>query len=366
MKQILVINLGSTSTKIAFYEDRNLIIQETVNHPAEELVKFEAFTNQIDYRKDVIEDFLSRNNINKNELDAVVSRGGNTQPIESGIYKVSPLMIEQQLSGEYGQHPTDLGSSIAYQFQHEVGALPLVVDPPVSDEYSSLAKVSGHPNFIRRSSVHALNHKAVAKQYAKEIGIPYEELNLIVVHMGGGVTVVPHNRGKMIDGSHGLNGENSFTTNRSGSLPLMPMIELCFSGNYTRQEVKSMVNGKGGLIAYLGTSDVKEVEDMAKDDTKSKFYLDAMIYQISKDIGAMTAVLKGQVDAILLTGGIAHSQYVISTLQDYCGYIAPFKVYPGEKEMEALAFGAFTALTEPEKMIDFDHFIAEVKIEQLA
>lgn len=357
MKNILVINLGSTSTKIAFYQDTNLVIQETINHPAEELTKFEKFTGQIDYRKQVIDSFLTRHHIDKNTLHSVVSRGGNTQPIESGIYQVTPLMMEQQLSGFYGQHPTDLGSSIAFQFEKEVGSLPLVVDPPVSDEYTKLAKVSGHPNFIRRSSVHALNHKAIAKQYAKEIGAEYEELNLVVVHMGGGVTVVPHNKGRMIDGSHGLNGENCFTTNRSGSLPLMPMIELCFSGDYTKQDIKNMVNGKGGLIAYLGTSDVKEIEENAATDPQSKFYLDAMIYQISKDIGSMTAVLKGQVDAILITGGIANSRYVISKLQEYCGFIAPFKVYPGEKEMEALAIGAYTALTQPEKIINFDDFL---------
>lgn len=360
MKKILVINLGSTSTKIAFYLDKELIIQETINHPAKELTQFNQFIEQIDYRKQHIENFLTTNHIDRTTLDAIASRGGNTQPVESGIYKVTPLMIEQQLSGKYGQHPTDLGSSIAYQFYNEVGVLPIVVDPPVSDEYSEIAKVSGHPAITRRSSVHALNHKAVAKQYANEINMPYEDLNLIIVHMGGGVTVVPHNRGRMIDGSHGLNGENCFTTNRSGALPLMPVIEMCFSGQYSKQEVTNMVNGKGGLLAYLGSSDVKEIEANFSKNPKNKFYLDAMIYQISKDIGAMTAVLKGQVDAVLLTGGIAHSKYVVGKLQEYCGFIAPFKTYPGEKEMEALAFGAHTALLDPDTMKEIDDYVTNL------
>ncbi|MCR8967031.1 butyrate kinase [Streptococcus zalophi] len=357
MYQILVINLGSTSTKIAFFEDQKKIIQETVKHPTEDLMAFNNVSHQIDYRKAAIEDFMTRHHIDKKKLDAVVSRGGNTRPIESGIYEVTPFMIEEQLSGVFGSHPTDLGSSIAYQLKEEVGCLALVVDPPASDEFSDLARVSGHPKIVRISSVHALNHKAIARQYAKDIGNSYEALNLIVVHMGGGNTVVPHYKGRMIDGGHGLYGENAFTTNRSGGLPVTPVIEMCFSGNYTKKEMIEMINGKGGLTAYLGTADVKEIEEKSVTDEKMKFYLDAMIYQVAKDIGSMAVVLKGDVDAILITGGIAHSEYVTKQLKEYCEFIAPIKIYPGEKEMESLANGACTALKNPKQIINFDDYV---------
>jgi butyrate kinase len=227
---------------------------------------------------------------------------------------------------------------------HKRKAIPLIVDPPITDEFDPVARVSGHPFFERRSSFHALSHKATAKRYARENGLNYENLNLVVAHLGGGISVAPHKKGRMIDGDNGLEGDGAFSTNRTGYLPVGDLIRLCFSGKYTYDKVHKMINGNGGLMAYLGTADVKEVEEKAKTDENAALYLDAMIYQVCKQIGAMATVLCGKVDAILVTGGIAYSQTIVQKIKDRCGYIAPIVVYPGENEMESLIRGALEGL----------------------
>lgn len=346
MYKILAINLGSTSTKVAYYEDDICIKKESINHPAEEIKQFNSIWEQDEYRTNLIYKFMNGNNIDKDSLDAIVSRGGHTKPLVSGVYKVNEEMLAQQASGKWGQHVADLGSKLAYMLCQNKKAIPLIVDPPITDEFEPLARVSGHPLIERRSSFHALSHKATAKRYARENGLKYEDLNLVVVHMGGGISVAPHKKGKMIDGENGLEGDGAFSTNRTGALPVGDLVRLCFSGKYSYEEVHKMIHGEGGLMAYLGTQDVKEVEENAKTDEKSAFYLDAMIYQVCKQIGAMATVLCGKVDAILITGGIAYSKSIVQKIKDRVEFIAPVVVYPGENEMESLARGAFEGLSK--------------------
>jgi butyrate kinase len=245
-------------------------------------------------------------------------------------------------------------SKIAFEMCKTTKAIPLIVDPPITDEFDLVARISGHPLIERRSSFHALSHKATAKRYARENGLKYDELSLVVVHLGGGISVSPHKNGRMIDGENALEGDGSFSTNRTGALPVGDLVRLCFSGKYTYNDVHKMLNGEGGLVAYLGTSDVKTVEENAKSDEKSALYLDAMIYQVCKQIGAMATVLSGKVDAILLTGGIAYSQSIVGKIEDRCGFIAPIVVYPGENEMESLARGTLEGLRGYEIIKEFE------------
>lgn len=269
------------------------------------------------YRRASIEEFLCKNTIDPLSLDAVVSRGGHTHPISGGVYKINDIMLSEIQSGNFGRHACDIGVFIADSMAKQSGAEAFVVDPPVTDEFKPLARYSGLPELPRRSSFHALNQRAVAHKYAKQVGTPYEDLNLIVVHMGGGISVAAHQHGKMVDANNALTGDGPFSTNRTGGLPVGALVDLCFSGMYTKQEVKARINGKGGMIAYLGENDVKTVEAKAlAGDKKYKECLDAMLYQTAKEIGASSAVLMGSVDAILLTGGIAHSQYVVRYLED--------------------------------------------------
>lgn len=354
MYKILAINLGSTSTKVAYYEDDVCVKKENVEHPSEETKQFSGIFDQFEYRMKVIETFIKENEINKEELDAIVSRGGHTKPVEGGVYRVNEEMLKQQASGLYGQHPCDLGSKIAYEMCKEIKAIPLIVDPPVTDEFQPEARLSGHPLMPRESRFHALSHKATAKRYARERGVKYEDLNLIVAHLGGGITVAPHKKGRMIDGDDGLSGDGAFSTNRTGALPVGKLVDICFCGDYTHEEVKKMIQGEGGMMAYLGTSNVKKVEQMAKTDEKAAICLDAMIYQICKQIGAMATVLKGEVDAILLTGGIAYSDYVVGRIKERCSFIAPVVVYAGENEMESLARGALEGLRGREIIRKFE------------
>ena len=348
MYKILVINLGSTSTKIAYYEDDVCKVKSNIEHPIEETKQFNHYMEQNKYREKYIKRFLKENNININELDAIVSRGGHTKPLEGGVYKICEEMLEQQASALYGQHPCDLGSKIAYEMCVNIKAIPLIVDPPVTDEFEPLARLSGHPLIERRS------HKATAKRYARENNLRYDELNLIVVHLGGGISVAPHKKGRMIDGDNGLEGDGAYSTNRTGALPVGDLVKLCFSGKYTYEQVKRMLNGNGGLVAYLGESDVKTIESNSKTDEKSVLYLDGMIYQVCKSVGACASVLCGKVDAILITGGIAYSNNIVQKIRHRCEFIAPIVVYPGENEMESLARGALEGIRGDEPIRDFN------------
>lgn len=351
--KILAINLGSTSTKIAYYENEECKVKTNLDHSVEALSGFDDLMDQDGYRREAIEKFLQDNVITVAELDAIASRGGHTKPLEGGVYKINETMLKQQASGLYGRHACDVGSKIAYKMAQGYKALPVVVDPPATDEFCELARLSGHPEMPRQSRFHALNHRATGKRFAKDKGRKYEELNLIIVHMGGGITVAAHAKGKMIDATNGIDGDGPYSTNRTGGLPVGALVDLCFSGRYTHKEVKRMLNGEGGLTAYLKENDVRTVEEKAATDAYFALCLEGMIYQTCKEIAAMGAVLAGKVDAIVITGGIANSKKIINRMQEWIGFIAPIALYPGENEMDALALGTLEALrgNEPLKAL---------------
>ena len=339
--KILGMNLGSSSTKLVYYENENCIVKENLIHPADELRGFATIWLQYDYRKAAIEDFCRRHGINAAALDAVVTRGGHSEPLDGGVWRITEKMQSQSESEMYGVHATDLGVKIAYT----MGPPAYTVDTANTDEFEPFARYSGHPLLPRRCSFHALNQRAVGKQYARDIGASYESLNLIVAHMGGGITIGAHKKGRVIDVNNGLDGDGPFSTNRTGSLPVGALVKLCYSGKYTYSEARMMLNGKGGMMAYVDENDALTVERGAlAGDKKAREVLGAMCYQVGKEIAAQAAALKGEVDAILLTGGMANSNMLIGDISAYVSFIAPIVVYPGELEMQSLALHTLAAL----------------------
>ena len=347
--KILAINPGSTSTKIAVYEDLNPIFVETIRHNVEDLEVFEAITDQYNFRKEFIISTLEQNGIKIDDLDVVVGRGGLLKPIPGGVYEVNEVMIQDLKIGIQGEHASNLGGILAKEIaKSSAKNIPaFIVDPVVVDEMEEIARYSGRPELPRISIFHALNQKAVARRFAKEQNKLYNELNLIIAHLGGGITVGAHRQGRVVDVNNGLDGEGPFSPERSGSLPVGALAKLCFSGKYSLPQVRKMITGAGGLVAYLGTNDAKKVEEMAyeQNDEKARIIFEAMAYQIAKEIGAAAAVLCGRVDAVLITGGIAYSDKLVNLIRERVQFIAPVKVYPGEDEMQALAEGAYYALT---------------------
>ncbi len=343
---ILAINPGSTSTKIAVYKNANPDFLKTINHDIKDLKEFECIADQYEFRKKVVLDELKKADVKLEEIRAIVGRGGLIKPIESGVYLVNENLIRDLIDPTLGEHASNLGGLIAHEIAKTLpNAEAYIADPVVVDELQPLARVSGHPAFVRRSVFHALNQKSVARSHAKSVMKSYEEMNLIVVHLGGGITVGAHQCGKVIDVNQGLDGEGPFSPERSGTLPVGDLVNLCFSGKYTKEQVKKMVTGEGGLVAYLGTNSAYEVEMNAMNgDSKAKFYFDAMAYQVAKSIGSMCPVLKGKVDAILITGGIAHSTYFVNEIIERVHRIAPVHIYPGEDEMRALAMNGLRVI----------------------
>ena len=343
---ILAINPGSTSTKFSLFEEEVLIFESTLRHSCEELAKFEKITDQFHFRKNLIMNELSDRNIDLSRIAAVVGRGGLVKPIESGIYKVNQKMKDDLTAGVSGQHASNLGGLIADDIASSlIGAEAFIVDPVVVDELQGIARISGHPEIERISIFHALNQKAVARLYATSIGKKYEELNLIIAHMGGGVSVGAHKKGKVIDVNNALNGDGPFSPERSGGLPSRQLVDLCFSKRFTYEELTAMITGKGGMVAYLGTNNFIEVCEMAdQGDKKAILIRDAASYQIGKEIGAMAAVLSGNVDAIILTGGMAHQETNINNIRSMVSFISDVVVYPGEDELKALAYNGLLAL----------------------
>lgn len=342
--RILAINPGSTSTKIAVYTDGSPDFTVSIEHTPEELARFENVVDQFDWRKDLIEKELLNRNVDIRSLSAVIGRGGIVSPIESGVYEVNEDLRHDLLHARM-QHASNLGGLIAREIADEIGVKAYIADPVVVDEMMPYARISGLPELPRESVFHALNQKAVARLYCKESGKKYEEQNLIVCHMGGGCTISAHRRGRVIDTTNALDGCGPFSPERSGSLPPGPLVRLCFSGKYTEEELIRKVHGTGGLFAHLGTTSVPEVLDrIQKHDLHAMLILRAMCYTISKEIGAMAVALKGDVDAILITGGIAHSKRITDFIADHVSFIAPIFVYPGENELRALAENAFAVL----------------------
>ncbi len=343
---ILAINPGSTSTKFSLFEEETLIFEKNLRHTPEELGVFKNLADQFDFRKDLIMKELSERNTEFSRIIVVVGRGGLTNPIESGVYRVNKKMLDHLKAGLSGVHACNLGALIADDIASSLpDATAYIVDPVVVDELQPVARISGHPEIVRRSIFHALNQKAMARIYASSIGKKYEELNLIIAHMGGGISVGAHLKGKVIDVNNALNGDGPFSPERSGGLPSGQLADLCFSGKYSHSEIKSMITGNGGMMAYLGTNNFIEVSRMAAEgDPKAMLIMSAASYQVGKEIGAMTAVLKGNVDAIILTGGMAHQEKHINNIKEMVEFIAPVVVYPGEDELKSLAFNGLLAL----------------------
>lgn len=344
--RILTINPGSTSTKIAVFENAKNVFLKNIKHTTEDLAPFASITEQYQFRKDTILKNLEEDGQEISTISCVVGRGGLVYPIPSGVYEVNEDMIKDLRNSPIGEHASNLGGLIAHDIAQSIpGVKAYIADPVVVDEMEDIARITGHPKFERLSILHALNQKAIARKFASESNIKYEDLNLIIAHLGGGISVGAHRKGRVIDVNNALDGEGPFSPERTGSLPCGQVAKLCFSGQYTHKDIKLMIKGKGGFAAYLDTNDAYEVEMRAKaGDEYAQFISDAMAYQVAKEIGALSAVLKGDVDAIILTGGIAYNKQFCSFIEEMTSFIAPMKVYPGEDEMSALAMNGLMVL----------------------
>ncbi|MBM3403988.1 MAG: butyrate kinase [Bacteroidetes bacterium] len=345
-KVILAINPGSTSTKIALFQSNDLEFLKNIKHPSEELDKFDHIIDQFQFRKEVILRELKDAHINILTIQAVVGRGGLVKPIASGVYGINERLKEDLRAGIQGEHASNLGGLIADDLaSHIPGAIALIADPVVVDELDPVARYAGHPNFERKSIFHALNQKAIARMHALAIGKRYEDINLIIAHLGGGISVGAHRKGKVVDVNQALDGEGPFSPERSGTLPAGDLVRMCFSGKYAEEDIHKMITGKGGFVAYLGTNNAYEVDQrILAGDEEAKSVQEAMAYQVSKEIGAMWVALDGQVDAILITGGIAYNKNFVDYIKRKTDHIAPIGVYPGEDEMHALAKNALMVL----------------------
>jgi butyrate kinase len=343
---ILTINPGSTTTKIAVFVNMKPIFVKTIHHSNEVLAGFEKITDQYAFRKDIIYKELKEAQINLDILKAVVGRGGLIKPISSGVYEVNEAMINDLIYSPVGEHACNLGGLIANDIARSLpNARAFIADPGVVDELSDIARVTGHPLFKKITIWHALNQKAIARVHAKSIMRNYEDMNLIIVHLGGGISVGAHLKGRVIDVNNALDGDGPFSPERSGSLPVGELVRLCFSGKYTQKEVLKMVHGRGGLSAHLGTNNAYEVEQKAAaGDEHFKLIFEAMAYQVAKQIGSLSPVLNCEVDGILITGGIANSKWFVNMIIQRVYKIAPVYVYPGEDEMRALAMNGLMVL----------------------
>ena len=352
--RLLAINPGSTSTKIAVFDNEEAIFEETLRHSTEELSKYDKVYDQYKFRKDIILNVLNKNNIEIESLDAIVGRGGLLNPIEGGTYVVDDKMLKDLEIGVLGEHASNLGGIIANEIAIMINKPSYIVDPVVVDEMEDIARISGMPEIERKSIVHALNQKAVARRHAKLQNKNYEDMNLIVAHLGGGISVAPHRKGRIIDVNNALDGEGPFSPERSGGLPVGDLIKLCYSGKYTEDEMKKKIKGNGGLVSYLNTNDAREVGKMIEEDNKkAELIYNAMAYQISKEIGSCAAVLKGEVDSIILTGGIAYDKIFTKWIEERVDFISKVYIYPGEDELMALAEGGLRVLRGEEKAKEY-------------
>lgn len=344
---ILAINPGSTSTKIAIYDGEKEIYSKTLRHQSSELSAYKRIADQFEFREGLIFDALKESGVSLESLSAIVGRGGLVKPVESGVYEVNSTLLEDLRNGVQGEHASNLGGLIAHSLAERAGgkSRAFIADPVVVDELEDVARVSGLPFMPHRSVFHALNQKAIARRHAAHLGQRYEELNLIVAHLGGGVSVGAHRLGRVVYVNDAVNGDGPFSPERSGSLTARQLTELCFNGKYSEEEIKKLINGKGGLVAHLGTNNAKEVADRAEaGDKQAQLIEQAMGYNIGKSIGACAAVLHGKVDAILLTGGMAYGKSLTDYIEAMVSFIAPVTVYPGEDELGALAMNGLMVL----------------------
>ena len=348
--RLLVINPGSTSTKIAVYHNECQVFEKVLRHPAQEIKKYPTIYDQLDFRKNVIIDTLRNNDLSPDDFDAVVARGGNMKPVLGGTYRINRQMLQDLRIGIMGHHASNLGAIIAYDIAGKSNIPSYVVDPVIVDELEELARFSGLPEIQRKAKDHPLNQRAAARRAAAELGGEYKQFNFLVAHMGGGISVGVHKKGRIIDVNNVLDGDGPFSPERAGGLPVGSLIDLCYSGRYTRDEIRKKVVGGGGLVAYLGTNDGREVIKMIENgDRYAELVYRAMAYQASKEIGAGAAVLMGSVDAIVLTGGLARDEVLVGWIKEKVSFIARVMVYPGEFEMSALAEGAIRVLNGKEK-----------------
>lgn len=343
-RHILAINVGSTSTKVAFYRDSERLVQESLTYSAADLAGFKDLRDQLPLRAAGLRAFIEKNKIDMGQVDLVISRGGLGRPAPAGAYAVDEAMCEDLMEGRYGKHPSALGPSMALGLARQYRMPAVVIDPPSTDEFQALARVSGLPEIERKSAFHALNQKAAARRAAGQLNKRYEDVNLVVAHLGGGITIGAHCRGLVIDCTHGLN-EGPFTPERAGGLPTQDLLDLAPSGLLSPKDLARKLVGQGGLAAYLGTTNAVEVEGaIRKGDAKAELIFQAMAYQIAKDIGAMATVLAGKVDGVVLTGGLAHSEMLTGWVRQRTAFLAPVFIFPGEDEMEAMAAGALRIL----------------------
>lgn len=349
MGYILVINPGSTSTKVAVFKSDENVIQNNLTHSSEEIAKYERMADQLEMRQNLIEEWLFEQGYKLEDLDAVVGRGGLLRPMPGGTYEVTDGMIKDLEVGFQGEHASNLGGLIAKAIADKANVKSYIVDPVAVDEFEEVARVSGMPEIKRRSLGHALNIKAVGRRVAKQLGKNLEEVNLVVAHIGGGISICPLEKGKAIDYNN-ANEMGPFSPERTGGLPCGDLVKICFSGDYTLPEIKKKISGKGGLVAYLGTNDVREVQKMVDEgDERALLIFKAMAYQIGKEIGQMATVLKGNVDAVVMTGGVSYSKTLTNWVEEMVSFIAPYYIIPGEDEMLALAEGTIRVLNGEEK-----------------
>jgi len=352
--KILSINPGATSTKVALYLNEMPLKVETIRHSPEDLSSFKSTLDQLNYRKELVLKFLEENKVKVIELSAVVGRGGPFKPLESGTYRVNERMLSDIKTGNVqADHPSNLGALIAHEIVKGTDVPSFIVDPVSVDEFIPEARISGLPQLQRKSLSHALNMKMVARKAAKKLRKRYGELNLVIVHLGSGISVSSHLKGRMIDVNN-ANDMGPFSPQRTGALPVTGLAKICFSGKYTQKEMIELLTKKGGLLSHLGTDNVEEVEKRIDEgNQKAKLVYDTMVYQIAKEIGAMATTLDGNVDAIVLTGGIANSKRLTDTITQKVKFIAPILVFPGEDEMEALTLGALRVILGEEKAKEY-------------
>ncbi|MBN1908911.1 MAG: butyrate kinase [Pirellulales bacterium] len=342
---VIVVNPGSTSTKLAVYRETERLASETIDHPKAELATFAHVADQYAFRRDAVLRFLADTGVDLQACLAVAGRGGLTKPLSGGVYRVNAKMLRDLRSVKWGEHPSNLGAPLAYELEKKCGAPAFIVDPVVVDEFWPAARYSGHPTIERRSRFHALSQRAAARRAARERSVRYESKNFVVAHLGGGISIGAHRKGRVVDVNDALDGDGPFSPERSGSLPTGPLVAACFSGKHTQDDVRKMLVGHGGLFAYLGTNDCREVERRIRQgDGKAQEVYEAMAYQIAKWIGASAAVLSGQVEAVVLTGGVAASKTLVRLIRKYAGFVAPFVIYPEVEEMIALATSVQAAM----------------------
>ncbi|SDM13831.1 butyrate kinase [Bacillus sp. OK048] len=361
--RILTINPGSTSTKIGVFDNEISILEKTIRHDSEIINSFSTIIDQFEFRKSTILETLDNEGVNISKLNAVCGRGGVLRPIEGGTYAVNEMMLNDLRTGFAGQHASNLGGIIAYEIASGLNIPSFIVDPVVVDELEPIARISGFSLIERVSIFHALNQKAVARRVARELGKKYAELNLIITHMGGGITVGVHKQGRVIDVNNGLHGEGPFSPERAGTVPVGDLVALCYSGQYYRDEIMKKLVGQGGLVSYLGTNDAVEVEKRIEaGDQKAALIFEAMAYQVAKEIGAASVVLAGKVDAIVLTGGLAYGKGFVKSITDRINWIADTIIQPGENELQALAEGALRVLRGEEMVKDYPGTFKTAKI----